>query len=236
MLDSSKLSPAACTSIHGYMTAWLPASSGRRLSESDIYAAIENYIAKSYNSDSIVGVTYIPSASEDTVTNDPVISTLTKTSDFRESTDNNESSWDLLPGVGLLACIVSLLTLVGLVRIVQKSRNSTDDACASPSVTAIEPEISEEMGSQPATPKNHACRSGTLSDTDDCSVATEDYTQENYTQDEFIQRLPTYGSTWGDRVRTWTSYLGGETVVPREEEEMSLPSEMGEEVGPDGLL
>jgi hypothetical protein len=215
------------------MTAWLPASSGRRLSESDIYAAIENYIAKSYNSNSIVGVTYIPSASEDTVTNDPVISTLTKTSDFRESADYHESSWDLLPGVGLLACIVSLLTLVGLVRIVQKSRTNSTDASASPSATAIEPEISEELGSQPATPKNHACH---LSDTDDCSVATEDYTQENYTQDEFIQRLPTYGSTWGDRVRSWTLYLGGETVVPREEEEMSLPSEMGEEVGPDGLL
>ena len=242
MLDSSKLVPATCTSVNGYMTAWLPNSSNRRqLSESDVYTAIEDFISKSYSSESIIGVSYIPPANTESATTSPqtegVVTGSRAANIFQDS--SSSPTWEIGPGFGLLALIVSLLALVGIVRIV-KNRKSKSKSSLSPSVAAIEPEVSGEIASEPPTPIAKGGLRRHLSDeTEDCSVATEDYTPNDYTQDEFIKRMPTYGSAWGDRTRTMQSEAVStvvSTVVGVSDEDASLPSEMGEEIGIDGLL
>ena len=250
MLDSSNLTPATCTSINGYMTAWLPTHSSNRrvLSESDVYAAIEKVIAKSYTSDSIVGVKLPKIIQPDVVSEESSSATVVTAS--RENILANDSPlWQLGPGVGLLALIVSLIALVGVVHIVKKRRggttntnnanvsfsNSTRDV--SPSITEIEPEIATEITSLPPTPiKSNLSRINTLGDEDhtddESSVATEDYTQDNYTRDEYIRRNDTYGSGWGDGASTWVSNrersLWSMRSLVSEEDEM--PSEVGEEI------
>lgn len=270
MLDSSKLLQATCSSISGHMTVWLPdsSSSSRQLSESSssstteaVYDAIKNYISNSYSSNSIVGVTYIPvveergdASSDGSGTGNEAVISGSKSESSRASIlqDDGGSSWEILPGIGLLGLIVSLIALVGLVRIIKKQRGSSKTRTSS-SIMGIEPEISTELSSQPPTPKLTRNLSDN-NDTDDdvLSVATEDYPAQHYTQDEYIKRMPTYGSGWGEsrigsggfslfgRVGTGFSSLfggggggGGDEdkmlkVVGREEDDM--PSEMGEEI------
>ena len=242
MLDSSNLTPATCTSINGYMTAWLPVhSSDRRvLSESDIYAAIEKAIAMSYTSETIVGVKS-PKIIEHAVVeqNNTVV-----TSSRENILANDSPIWKLGPGVGLLAIIVSLTALAGVVHIVKKrigpttsANTSSNDNVVSPSIAELEPEIASEITSQPPTPiKSNLSRVNTLGEDDntddESSVATEDYTQDNYTRDEYIQRSDTYGSGWGDGTSTWASMrersLWSMRSLVSEEDEM--PSEVGEEI------
>lgn len=263
MVDSSKLTEATCTSISGHMTTWLPSSTTRQLSSSEstiqsVYDAIETYISNSYTSNSIVGVSYIPVVEEQQqeVSNEVVI-TGSKTTDSRESsvsTLQEGSSWELLPGAGLLAVIVSLLALVGLVHIIKKKRSNSNDNDISPTIAAIEPEISAELSSQPPTPNKGSgglprCLSDT-EDEDNLSVATEVYPAQDYTKDEYIKRMPTYGSAWGDRTATGFGSLfggrigsgfstlfsgGGEKMnevvdVANVNDDDDLPSEMGEEI------
>jgi hypothetical protein len=259
MIDSSKLTEATCTSISGHMTTWLP-SSTRQLSSSEspiqsVYDAIETYISNSYTSNSIVGVSYIPVVEEQQEVSNEVVITGSKTTDSRASsvsTLQEGSSWELLPGAGLLAVIVSLLALVGLVHIIKKKRSNSDDDI-SPTIAAIEPEISAELSSQPPTPNKGSgglprCLSDT-EDEDNLSVVTEEYPTQDYTKDEYIKRMPTYGSAWGDRTATGfgslfggrigsgfsTLFGGGEKSsevvdVANVYDDDDLPSEMGEEI------
>lgn len=239
MLDSSKLLPATCTSINGYMTAYLPHSTTNRrhLSESQIYSAIQDYISKSYSSDSIVGVAYIPpsAAAEDATTTEGVVTGSRTANIFQDSS----STWEITPAFGLLALIVSLLAMVGLVHIV-KQRSNQKSSTLSPSIAAMEPEVSNEITSEPPTPiTKNTLRRLTSEETEECSVATEDYTPNEYTDDTFIKRMSTYGSAWGERMRTWqSSVLSVESGRMEEEKEEvnSLPSEMGEEVGMDDFM
>lgn len=239
MLDSSKLLPATCTSINGYMTAYLSSTTNRRhLSESQIYSAIQDYISKSYSSDSIVGVAYIPpsAAAEDATTTEGVVTGSRTANIFQDSS----STWEITPAFGLLALIVSLLAMVGLVHIV-KQRSNQKSSTLSPSIAAMEPEVSNEITSEPPTPiTKNTLRRLTSDETEECcSVVTEDYTPNEYTDDTFIKRMSTYGSAWGERMRTWqSSVLSVESGRMEEEKEEvnSLPSEMGEEVGMDDFM
>eukprot|EP00956_Cyclotella_meneghiniana_P041583 scaffold231405_cov22-Cyclotella_meneghiniana.AAC.1 len=180
MLDSSNLTPATCTSINGYMTAWLPAHSSNRrvLSESDVYAAIEKVIGTSYTSDSIVGVK-LPKIIQPAVESEESSSTTVVTASRENILANDSPLWQLGPGVGLLALIVSLIALVGVVHIVKKRRGgttNTNNANASssnsardvsPSIAEIEPEIATEITSLPPTPiKSNLSRVNTLGDED----------------------------------------------------------------------
>lgn len=247
VLDSSTLSQATCTAVSGYMTAWLP-SNRRALSssESSIYNAIESFIANSYTSDTIVGVSYIPPAATAAAVEDEVVVIAgSKTTSGRASTLQDNTTWEIAPGVGLLALIVSLIALVSLLHVIKKKRSTTitDPVSSSQDIMEMEPEISHEVNSQPPTPKASGGRRFTnnttvLSDTedDDCSVTTEDYTPNDYTQDEFITRMASYGSSWGDRMRSLGSLMSfgsGTTSVGTLEkgrEEDDMPSEIGEEI------
>jgi hypothetical protein len=250
MLDTAKLIPVSCTSVSGFMTAWLPSSNGgRKLSETDIYDAIENFISNGYTTDSILGVSYLPPESSTAAATDPVVANTVMAWQAEDNSGNvlNKISWDIPPAMGLLAVACTLLALVGVVRVVKKRRNrSTDDVSevSPPDVASadvlddFEPEICSDIPSQPPTPKKQV---GFVSDTDDASsVATEDYTTDNYTQDEFIRRTPTYGSAWGVRTSTiqseavssFTRERSGYTKAD-DESVASLPSEIGEEIGID---
>ena len=240
VLDSSTLSQATCTAVSGYMTAWLP-SNRRALSssESSIYNAIESFITNNYTSDTIVGVSYIPPSAA--VEDEVVVIAGFKTTSGRASTLQDNKTWEIAPGVGLLALIVSLIALVSLLHVIKKKRSNTNPVSSSEVVMEMEPEISHEVNSQPPTPKASGGRRLTnntvLSDTedDDCSVTTEDYTPNDYTQDEFITRMASYGSSWGDRMRSLGSLMsvGSSTSVgtlEKRREEDDMPSEIGEEI------
>eukprot|EP00804_Cyclotella_cryptica_P028672 CCRYP_008199-RA/>CCRYP_008199-RA protein AED:0.02 eAED:0.02 QI:411/1/1/1/1/1/2/1094/385 len=248
--DSSNLALASCTSINGYMTAWLPPSSGRRiLSESDVYEAIESFISNGFTSESVIGVSYVGSpswTSSESASNEPVITGSKTVSELNAETDASVS-WDYLPGIGLLAVAVTMIALVGVTRIVnrrrQRSSSNQEEPVASEEVLEdLEFETSSEIASEHAmSVSKHVGFASQKSDTDDApSVVTEDYTTDNHTTDEFIQRLPTYGSSWGDKGITTRSEslstFAPDDTVRGDVSVGSMPSEMGEEIGMDDLM
>ncbi|KAL7479987.1 hypothetical protein ACHAW6_005699 [Cyclotella cf. meneghiniana] len=247
--DSSNLSLASCTSINGYMTAWVPAAGGRRfLSESDVYEAIEKYISNGFTSDSVLGVSYLGAPSWTTsepASDEPVITgskTVSQSTEETYAQEDTSSSWDYVPGIVLLAVAVTMIALVGVTRIIKKRRerssSNTEQQVASEDVMAdLEYESSSEIVSEQASPfSKQVGFASEKSDTDDASsVVTEDYTTDNH-----IQRLPTYGSSWGEKGITARSDSFS-TFAPNEALKGdasvgSMPSEMGEEIGMDDFM
>lgn len=168
------------------MTAWVPAESSnqRHLSESDILNAIEKYISTNteYDSDKVVGVSYIGSRSENNNGEIDVVRESTISESNFVSQDEAEPSG--LP-VGIVVLIVAVAFLVGLAGtafVVRRKRRNRAAKC-------VESQSAEELAgvgdSTNADTTEHTMKEVDEEESmkpvaveEDASVLTEDYTAE----------------------------------------------------------
>lgn len=159
-IESSK-----CTPMNGYMTAWVSKTDNRRrLSETDIYTAIETY-TKNYATveGGVLAISYIgtrPAATldaDESIAAVPFISSAIRENGTRDDLATNTNS-KLSPGAiaGIViasSVVVALLTMVALI-IVKKRRNrmnteeremSIDDDNADDSLVTIDEDDEEQL-------------------------------------------------------------------------------------------
>lgn len=107
-----------CTSVNGFMTAWVSAdeSNRRQLSQTDVFTAIENFIAKGYSSDSILGISYLGRKNDQ-----PVVGGATSDNGYRNTTTGSDSA-GITPGIISLIAVISVLAVLGVISHIQKRR------------------------------------------------------------------------------------------------------------------
>mmetsp|Transcript_31076 Transcript_31076/g.57595 ORF Transcript_31076/g.57595 Transcript_31076/m.57595 type:complete len:339 (+) Transcript_31076:222-1238(+) len=134
-VDVDSIESSKCTPMNGYMTAWVSETDNRRLSESDIYTAIETYTNNyAIAEGGVLAISYIgtrPAATldaDESIAAVPFISSATREDGTRDdlASTNPKMSPGAIAGIVIASSVVvALLTMVALI-IVKKRRTMED--------------------------------------------------------------------------------------------------------------
>ena len=111
------------------MTAWVSASDNRRLSQTDIYTAIEKYSNNYATTDGeVLAVSYIGTRPNVPEANVPFIDKATKDDGYRDDLAPNSNSSMMSPGAIAGIAVVSVLALLAVLAMVAKNRRDRKSA------------------------------------------------------------------------------------------------------------
>mmetsp|Transcript_20405 Transcript_20405/g.33305 ORF Transcript_20405/g.33305 Transcript_20405/m.33305 type:complete len:376 (+) Transcript_20405:63-1190(+) len=127
-VDVDSIESSKCTPINGYMTAWVSVSDNRRLSQSDIYTAIEKYSNTYATNGEVLAVSYIGTRPDVLEANVPFIDKATKDDGYRDDLAPNSNTSSMSPGAIAGIAVASVLALLAVLAMVAKNRRGKKSA------------------------------------------------------------------------------------------------------------